>query len=520
MRRTVNAKDLAEVRARLWTAADELRANSTLTPAEARGPILGLIFLAYAEHRFDAIRPELEANATARNPVTPDDYKARAVLYVPDQARLSALVDLPEGDDLGAAVDAAMAAVEDANPELKGVLPRGYQRLERSIITEMLRLFAPLPRTLSGDAFGLIYEDFLSNFAKAEGRLGGEFFTPYSIVRLIVEIIEPYHGKVYDPACGSGGMFVQCAKFVERHAGSATRELSVYGQEQKEVTVPLAKMNLALHGLSGDIRLGNSYYDDLHDAVDKFDFVMANPPFNVNGVDKDKLAGDPRFPFGLPKPDNGNYLWIQQFYAALNDDGRAGFVMANSAGDAGHSEKEIRRQLIESGAVDVMVAIGTNFFYTVTLPVTLWFLDKAKVGSEREDTVLFIDARHLYRQIDRAHRDFLPEHIELLANVVRLYRGEDVETVHGSDAALKEHFPDGTYADVPGLCKVATRAEIEAQGWSLNPGRYTGTAATEGDDEDFAEKLEGLYEEFTRLSNEADELRTKVDAAIAGILSQ
>ena len=516
----MKSEELSEVQRTLWKAADELRANSTLTPSDYRGPVLGLIFLAYAKHRFEAVRTEVEARATPRSPVTADDYRARSVLFVPDEARLSGLVDLPEGQDLGAAVDAAMKAVEVANPELRDVLPRGYQRLERSTLTELLRLFSPLPRKLSGDAFGLIYEDFLSNFAMAEGRLGGEFFTPHSIVRLIVEIIEPFHGKVYDPACGSGGMFVQCAKFVERHAGSATRELSVYGQEQKEVTVPLAKMNLALHGLSGDIRLGNSYYDDLHDAAGRFEFVMANPPFNVNGVDKDKLAGDKRFPFGLPKTDNGNYLWIQQFYAALNDSGRAGFVMANSAGDAGHSEREIRRQLVESGAVDVMVAIGTNFFYTVTLPVTLWFLDKGKVATDRADTVLFIDARHLYRQIDRAHRDFLPEQIELLANIVRLYRGENVETVDGSDATLKNHFPDGIYVDVPGLCKIATRAEIEAQGWSLNPGRYTGTAAADDEDEDFTEKLEGLYEEFTRLSNEADELRTKVDAAITGILGQ
>jgi len=503
----------------LWKAADELRANSTLSPSEARGPILGLIFLAYAEHRFESVRAELEAKATARRPVTPDDYRARSVLFVSEEARLSYLVHLPEDQDLGAALDTAMRVTETHNPELKGVLPRGYQRLQKSTLTEMLRLFAPLPRTLSGDAFGLIYEDFLSNFAMAEGRLGGEFFTPYAIVRLIVEIIEPFHGKVYDAACGSGGMFVQCAKFVERHNQSAIRQLSVYGQEQKEVTVPLAKMNLALHGLSGDIRLGNSYYDDLHHAVNKFEFVMANPPFNVNGVDKAKLAGDPRFPFGLPKTDNGNYLWIQQFYSALTDSGRAGFVMANSAGDAGHSECEIRRQLIESGSVDVMVAIGTNFFYTVTLPVTLWFLDKAKVGTTREDSVLFIDARHHFRQIDRAHRDFLPEQIELLANIVRLYRGEDVETTDGSDALLKEHFAARTYVDVPGLCRVATRSEIEAQGWSLNPGRYTGTAAAENEDEDFTVKLGGLYEEFTRLSDEADELRAKVDAAITGILS-
>lgn len=514
----MNSNDLAEVRNTLWKAADQLRANSSLTHAEYRGPVLGLIFLAYAEHRFEAVRPELEAKATARRPVTPDDYRARAVLYVPDDARLSELVNRPEGDDLGKAADDAMKAIEAANPELRDVLPRGYQKLEKDTLVELIRLFAPLPRNLSGDAFGLIYEDFLSNFAMNEGRLGGEFFTPYSIVRLIVEIIEPYHGKVYDPACGSGGMFVQCAKFVERHNASATQELSVYGQEQKEVTVPLAKMNLALHGLSGDIRLGNSYYDDLHRMTGQADFVMANPPFNVNGVDKDKLAGDARFPYGLPRGDNANYLWIQQFASALSDTGRAGFVMANSAGDAGHSEKEIRRQLIESGAVDVMVAIGTNFFYTVTLPVTLWFLDNAKRGTDREDTVLFIDARNLYRQIDRAHRDFLPEHIEFLANIARLYRGDDVETTDGSDTLLKEHFPDGTYADVAGLCKAATRAEIEAQGWSLNPGRYTGTAAVEDDDEDFNEKLAGLHDEFTRLSNEAEELRAKVSAAVLGVL--
>ena len=515
----MQSTDLADIRRTLWKAADELRANSALGPAEYRGPVLGLIFLAYAEHRFEEARPAIEAKATARNPATPAHYKAKSVLYVPDEARLSNLVELPEGEDLGKAVAEAMTAVEAANPELKDVLPRGYQRMEQSVLVELCRLFAPLPRQLSGDAFGLIYEDFLGNFAMAEGRLGGEFFTPQSIVRLIVEIIEPYHGRVFDPACGSGGMFVQCAKFVERHNASPTKDLAVYGQEQKEVTVPLAKMNMALHGLSGDIRLGNTYYDDLHKSVGRFDFVMANPPFNVDGVDKDKLDVA-RFPFGIPKPDNGNYLWIQAFYSALAEKGRAGFVMANSAGDAGHSEKEIRRQLIESGAVDVMVAIGTNFFYTVTLPVTLWFLDKGKAGTEREDQVLFIDARHLFRQIDRAHRDFLPEQIELVANIARLYRGEDVETTDGSEPLLKGHFADGTYADVPGLCKVATRAEIEAQGWSLNPGRYTGTALVEEDDGDFAEKLSGLFDEFTRLSDEAVELRAKVDAAVQEVLGR
>ena len=315
-------------------------------------------------------------------------------------------------------------------------------------------------------------------------------------------------------------MFVQCAKFVERHHKTASHQLSVFGTEKTEDTVPLAKMNLALHGLSGDIRQANSYYEDPHKAVGAFDFVMANPPFNVDKIKKDQLAGDRRYPFGFPRADNGNFLWIQQFYAALSAKGRAGFVMANSASDAGHSEKEIRQQLIESGVVDVMVAVGPNFFYTVTLPVTLWFLDKAKVGTEREDTVLFIDARNIFHQIDRAHRDFTPEQIEFIANIVRLYRGESVETVDGSGDLLQKNFPDGEYVDVGGLCKVATRAEIEEQGWSLNPGRYTGTAVVEDEDVDFMGDLQRLHEEFTQLSDEADVLRAKVDAAITGILEQ
>jgi len=510
--------DLAKVRATLWAAADELRANSKLTPVQYRDPVLGLVFLAYAENRFEGIRAEVESRASARNPATVADYKAKSVLYVPDESRLSYLVGLPEGDDIGKAVDDAIKAIEATNPELKDILPRGYQKLERPTLIELLRLFAPLPTQLEGDAFGFIYEDFLSNFAAQEGKGGGEYFTPYSIVRLIVETLDPFQGRVFDPACGSGGMFVQCAKFVERHHESATRKLSVFGTEKTEDTVPLAKMNLALHGLSGDIRRANSYYEDPHRAVGAFDYVMANPPFNVDKIKKDQLAGDKRFPFGLPKADNGNYLWIQQFYAALAPTGRAGFVMANSAGDAGHSEKELRKQLIESGAVDVMIAIGSNFFYTVTLPVTLWFLDKAKLGTPREDTVLFIDARHIYNQIDRAHRDFTPEQIEFLANIVRLYRGEDVETGAGSEALLAENFPEGRYVDVAGLCKVATRGEIEAQGWSLNPSRYTGSAVVDEDDEDFAVKLGELYEEFTRLSDEAGVLRAQVDAAVQGIL--
>jgi type I restriction enzyme M protein len=511
--------DLAQLENRLWSAADQLRANSTLTPAEYRGPVLGLIFLAFAEHRFDEIRPEVELKATERRPVSADDFRAHGVLFVPDIARLSWLVDLPEEEDLGANVDLAMDAIESTNTGLRGVLPRGYQKLEKSVLLELVRLFAPLPRIASGDAFGLIYEYFLTEFAANEGRRGGEFFTPQSIVRLIVDVIEPFHGKVYDPACGSGGMFVQSARFVSNHSGSPVRDLSVYGQEQKEGTVPLARMNLALHGLSGDIRLANSYYDDLHGAVGSFDFVMANPPFNVNGIDKSRLEADTRrFPFGLPRPDNGNYVWIQLFYSALNETGRAGFVMANSASDAGASEAEIRRRLIAERAVDVMIAVGPNFFYTLPIAVTLWFLDRGKSGTPREDTVLFLDARNTYRQIDRAHRDFLPEQIELLANTVRLYRGEQLEAVAGSEGLIAERFPDGAYADAPGFCKVATIAEIEAHGWSLNPGRYVGLPASAEDDGEFRERLGDLHDEFMVLSNEAETLRRKVDQVVRRIL--
>jgi type I restriction enzyme M protein len=277
-------------------------------------------------------------------------------------------------------------------------------------------------------------------------------------------------------------------------------------------------MNLAVHGLSGDIRQGNSYYEDIHRSVGKFDFVMANPPFNVNNVDKDKIKDDPRFPFGMPRVDNANYLWIQLFYSSLNEKGRAGFVMANSASDARGSELEIRKQLIEAKAVDVMIAVGSNFFYTVTLPCTLWFLDRGKRNTAREDTVLFIDARHIYSQIDRAHREFTPEQIEFLANIVRLYRGEEPETAHGSAAMLQKRFPDGTYADVAGLCKVATLAEIEAQGWSLNPGRYVGVAEREADDFVFAERLEELNEELEVLNLEARELEERIAENVVRLL--
>ena len=334
-----------------------------------------------------------------------------------------------------------MADIEKHNPQLAGVLPRTYQIFNSTLLKELLKKVSEIPASLDYDAFGRIYEYFLGEFARTEGQKGGEFFTPSSIVRLIVQILEPYHGRVLDPACGSGGMFVQSARFVQEHRKNPSAETRATPRSGEEVgaTVALSRMNLAVHGLEGDIREANSYYDDEHNSTGNFDFVLANPPFNVNAVDKDRLKDavgkNRRYPFGLPRTDNGNYLWIQLFYSALNKKGRAGFVMANSASDARASEQELRKQLIEAHAVDAMVAVGPNVFYTVTLPCTLWFLDKGKQGTPRADNVLFIDARHIYRQIDRAHRDWTEAQIGFLANIVRLYRDEELDFTLGGDEA-------------------------------------------------------------------------------------
>ena len=411
-----------------------------------------------------------------------------------------------------------MAAIEDENPQLAGVLPRTYQEFSNDTLVRLLRSINSMLGTIQGDAFGKVYEYFLGKFAIAEGQKGGEYFTPTSIVRLIVEIIEPFNGKILDPACGSGGMFVQSARFVEEHRNGAKGRLSIYGQERVEETLRLCTMNLAVHGLEGQISQSNAYYENPFHAVGEFDYVMANPPFNVNRIDKPKLEGDRRYPFGLPRTDNGNYIWIQIFYSALADRGRAGFVMANSAADVGGSELDIRRKLIEDRCVDVIVAVGSNFFYTVTLPVTLWFLDRAKHETDRADKVLFIDARKVFRQIDRAHRDWLPEQIEYLANIARLYREEPIVTRAGSSNLMKQSFPEGRYIDVPGLCARVTLDQIEQQGWSLNPGRYVGAAVVDDDGIDFGVRLEELSEELQRLNAEAASLQDRIAANVAELL--
>ena len=588
----------ASLEKRLWDAADQFRANSGLKAQEYSGPILGLIFLRFAEVRCAAQRAKLEkAGAPSRRGSRVDEpaaYHADNVLYLTPEARFDYLLTLPEAADIGAKVNAAMREVEKHNPQLAGVLPKTFNLFTGTLLKELLKKISEIPATLDFDAFGRIYEYFLGAFAMSEGQGGGEFYTPASIVQLLAQVIEPYHGRILDPACGSGGMFVQSARFVAEHkasppstrpvghpspsggrdgdegaqfSGDPARELSICGVEKTDETGRLARLNLAVHGLEGDIRHGgnvNSYYDDPHNAClpspsgrgaggegGAFDFVLANPPFNVNAVDKERLkdmvGAGRRYPFGLPRTDNANYLWIQLFYSALNATGRAGFVMANSASDARSSEQELRQKLIEARAVDVMVAVGPNMFYTVTLPCTLWFLDRGKAklpspigrragGEGRADTVLFIDARHIFRQVDRAHRDWTPAQIGFIANLVRLYRGEAPDlTVGGEETAAKLEEVFGLpspsvrgaggegklcYRDIPGLCKAATIKEIEAQGWSLNPGRYVGVApGEEVSDEDFKAQLETLNEELESLNLQALELQTRIAQNVASLLN-
>jgi type I restriction enzyme M protein len=510
--------DIYEVASHLWDTADELRANSHLKAAEYSIPVLGLIFLKFADSRFTEAEADLAGKSTGRRAIGKADYQSRGVLYLPEQARFANLLELPEGENIGKTINDAMAAIEDENPQLAGVLPRSYQEFANDTLVRLLRSVNSMLGTIQGDAFGKIYEYFLGKFAIAEGQKGGEYFTPTSIVRLIVEIIEPFNGKILDPACGSGGMFVQSARFVDEHRNGGKGRLSIYGQERVEETLKLCMMNLAVHGLEGQISQSNSYYEDPFRSVGEFDYVMANPPFNVNRIDKPKLEGDRRYPFGLPRADNGNYIWIQIFYSALSDRGRAGFVMTNSAADAGGSELQIRRALIQDQCVDVIVAVASNFFYTVTLPVTLWFFDRAKRETERSDKVLFIDARKIFRQIDRAHREWLPEQIEFLANIARLYRGEPIETRAGSSALMEQSFPDGRYVDVRGVCAVATLERIEQQGWSLNPGRYVSIAAAEDDGVDFRARLGELTEELVKLNDEAVALQDRIIGNVAELL--
>ena len=429
-------KDIEKLEADLWEAADNLRANSKLTSSDYFMPVLGVIFLRHAANRFDSAHRQIEADqASGKMPkrkVLPADYIARRSLFLPEKARYDWIMQQAavSGADLPKLVTEAMTAIEADFEPLQGVLPKDYGIFESKVLEDLLRTFnSDQVKQATGDVFGRIYEYFLAKFSIQKAHDNGEFFTPSSIVQTIGNVIEPDHGTVFDPACGSGGMFVQSSHFIEHEGGDTAKRAVFYGQEKNRDTIRIAKMNLAVHGLEGKIAEAISYYQDEHSLAGKCDFVMANPPFNVDLVDAERIKGDPRLPFGLPgvnkkkKVGNGNYLWISYFWSYLSDEGRAGFVMSSQASSAGHGEKEVRQKIVETGDVDVMISIRSNFFYTRTVPCELWHFDRAK-PPERKDKVLMLDARNVFRKVTRKINDFSPEQMQNLAAIVWLYRGQ------------------------------------------------------------------------------------------------
>jgi type I restriction enzyme M protein len=479
----MTAEQLKNLEDTLWKSADTLRANSDLKSSEYATPVLGLIFLRFADNKYSRYEKEIQAEFSklrgGRRERSLDEIAVeKCGLYLPPEARYDYLLGLPEKANIADALKTAMRRIEEYQPSLSGCLPKDeyfkivHKPEQRVILKQLLKNFADIPRDADGDSFGQIYEYFLGNFAMAEGQGGGEFFTPRSVVRLMVEMIEPFDGTVYDPACGSGGMFVQSARFVEeqrggRKGGRTKGDLVVYGQEKTLATVHLAKMNLAINGLRGDVKQANSYYDDPYGSFGKFDYVLANPPFNVDEVNLSKVEGDKRFSsYGIPrnkgdakKKDKGavtvpnaNYLWISLFATSLKPKGKAALVMANSASDARNSEAEIRKSLVDAGLISGMLSLPSNMFYTVTLPATLWFFDRS--GSDGK--ILFIDARNVFTQIDRAHREFSEEQIQDLATIGRLRRGEGGEFVRLVDSYFKRGFTLLS-ENRPALLAVATR---------------------------------------------------------------
>jgi type I restriction enzyme M protein len=429
-------KDIEKFEADLWQAADNLRANSKLTSSDYFMPVLGVIFLRHAANRFEAATKQIqEDQAAGRMPKRPPvnaDYIRRRALWLPERARYDVIMEkaATSGSDLPKLVTEAMNAIEGEFEPLQGVLPKEYGIFEPKVLEDLMRLFnSERIKQASGDVFGRIYEYFLAKFSVQKAHDNGEFFTPSSLVQLIVNVIEPDHGAVFDPACGSGGMFVQSSHFIEQEGGDTAQKVVFYGQEKNPTTIRIAKMNLAVHGLDGKVAEAITYYQDEHTLFGKCDFVMANPPFNVDLVDAERIKKDPRLPFGLPgvnkakKVSNGNYLWISYFWSYLNEKGRAGFVMSSQASSAGHGEKDVRKKIIETGDVDVIISIRSNFFYARSVPCELWFFDRGKPKARR-DKVLMLDARSIFRKVTRKINDFSQEQLQNLSAIVWLYRGQ------------------------------------------------------------------------------------------------
>lgn len=593
-------ESIRKLEAELWEAADLLRAGSKLTSNQYCMPVLGLIFLRYAYSRFLMVEREIMKDRPVRNgrpiPVEKSDFVAKSALYLPEEARYGYLLSLPadikkarltdrtgrEMASLGEVVNNAMELTEDQSPKLKGILPKDYAQFDDSLLSELLKIFNNSALDdVGGDIIGRIYEYFLNKFAKNVASDDGVFFTPKSLVKMIVNVLEPRRGRLLDPACGSGGMFVQTGDFLNQQGISVNDAMTIYGQEKVDYNSRLCLMNMAVHGLSGNIASGdgaNTFYNDAHHLAGRCDYVMANPPFNVDKVKAESAQSAGRLPFGLPgvnkkskEVGNANYLWISYFYAYLNERGRAGFVMASSATDSQGRDKEIRRQLVETGHVDAIISVGNNFFYTKSLPCSLWFFDRGKPEALR-DKVLFIDARNYYSVVDRTQNEWTEEQLQNLNAIVWLYRGEtgkyrelieryaqalgtadfpaaldrlerDVEALKKeADAALKaaqrrekktvqrrydeeadavreqiriarealwltEKFgKSGEYRDIPGLCRIATRAEIAGKGYSLTPGAYVGVTAAEDDGVNFSSRMGEIHRELLTLQEESGKL--------------
>ena len=595
-------KSIKKLETDLWEAADLLRAGSKLTSQQYCMPVLGLLFLRYAYSRFKKVEEEILKDRPVRKgrvmPVEASDFAEKSALYLPKEAQYSYLVNLPEDiktanivsengqpmNSLGEVVNHAMELVEAQSEQLAGVLPKEYTNFSDDLLAELLRIFNNNALDdVGGDVIGRIYEYFLSKFAPAVASDDGVFFTPKSLVKMIVNILEPTSGVLADIACGSGGMFVQSGDFVNSKGMSANKAMTFYGQEKVEYNAQLCLMNMAVHGLTGVIKSGNeanTFYNDAHNLAGCCDYVMANPPFNVDKVKAEAAQNAGRLPFGLPGVNkageigNANYLWISYFYSYLNETGRAGFVMASSATDSQGKDKDIREKLVKTGHVDVMISVGNNFFYTKSLPCSLWFFDKGK-AEELKDKVLFIDARNYYTVVDRTLNEWSEWQLKNLNAIVWLYRGEVdkykalLEEYHdalGEDSFeeivrlaeeiignlrneaksavakadkkdkkkvqagydekiadqecllqvakealwLYEKFGDGEYQDVPGLCKIAERLEIEDKSWSLTPGAYVGVAAVEDDGVDFHERMTEIHNELLRLQDESNQLMSSI----------
>ena len=600
-------RSIRKLEAELWESADLLRAGSKLTSNQYCMPVLGLIFLRYAYSRFKLVEAEILSNRPSRGgrvlPVEASDFAAKSALFLPKEAQYDYLVNLPANiaaagllsrdghpmNSLGEVVNNAMTLVEEQSEQLAGVLPKDYTIFSDELRSELLRICNNNARDdVGGDVIGRIYEYFLSKFAKNIASDDGVFFTPKSLVKMIVNILEPKSGVLLDPACGSGGMFVQTGDFVNNAGMSANTAMTFYGQEKVEYNAQLCLMNMAVHGLTGVIKSGdeaNTFYHDAHNLAGCCDYVMANPPFNVDKVKSESCESAGRLPFGLPgvnkskEVGNANYLWISYFYAYLNETGRAGFVMASSATDSQGRDKDIRQKLVETGHVDVMVSVGNNFFYTKSLPCSLWFFDRGK-DAERLDKVLFIDARNYYTVVDRTLNEWTDWQLKNLNAIVWLYRGEtekyaallkeyravlgtsltfsermqqltddlanfraaakeDVERAARKDKKqvqerydgdianleyylsiakeavwLYDKFGEGEYRDIPGLCKVAERSEIEAKGWSLTPGAYVGVAPQEDDGVDFKTRMAEIHAELLSLQAQSNELMETISRSM------